>query len=1109
MARLPVPLRGGYPDRGTEGPRHPPPPRTAMMKRSYIKLSGILLLAVSTIVVSLAFFLPYLLDVNSYRDEILASLQKSLNRKVTFTHGEFKWHFGPSFDFDGITVKEPDNSADFLKADRITVRLALWPLLEERVVLRDVALEGADIRLVRNKDGKLNIDDLLAPGKEGMQIQFRKVQLKRSTIQWHDMAVGKDGLPVVAATNIALTMDHVARGRKGSVKLVCDIPALSGAPAKIALNGTIKLPEKGQSLLEMELNGDADIKQAEIGRFWPYFGRRIPFANPGGRLDVATSFKGKPREFAAKGKIRINNAAVSWPTIFHATVAPRFLQADYDLKLNGKLLDIKAIDLSTDGFRIKGSVQLHDYAGPDPRIVARAATPGTFRYEDVRTYVPYGIIPADTSDYIENKIKSGVFKLDTGVLDGRVSQITHMERGDNYNTLLIRGPVEKAVLSYGPKAPMFNNIKGTIELKGKNFNLIGMTGSFGTSPFKLHGSITEYNTDKQSDYPVRMEITPRSPEIAWLARIVGAHKLDFSGNSNLVLTGNGHFSAYRLDGEWELKQAAYTFPGVVRKPAGMANHLAFSSILPPGEIKLNSLAYTLPPLALSANALLRYGDKPYLGFEVQTNPFWLSETLPIMPMWQQHRPRGRVQAHIRGTGNPEDFAAMDYSGSIALNTFSFLPDPKLKPVSGISSTITFHGNSLETTGMSARYGDSLLNLRGRVKSLKNAEAEITLSSPQFFLRDINLIPPPPAKANASIRRLHAVLAVRDGRYAINRLSGLFNTSNFSINGDYTAGAAPTANLALSSSNLDLDDLLLLARLSDQGNADNRASSRLNLNLKLNAESGKYEKIPYSKLNATLHQENGILYLQGMGAEMFGGRVTAKGRIAPGNGQERRYDLNIGVSRVNAERLLQALDVTKEVTGTLNLSGDLTARGATLADLKRTALGNVKLRLEKGTLRKFNVLSKMFSILNVSQLLKFQLPDMVSDGMPYKDIHGSFAFSDGSISTQNLFINSDAMNISVIGRADMVREELNFTIGVQPLQTVDKIVNRIPVVGWLLTGKGKSVVTAYFEAKGKWSDPQVSAIPVKSMARGALNIFKRVFELPVKLFTDTGEVILGQ
>ena len=161
------------------------------------------------------------------------------------------------------------------------------------------------------------------------------------------------------------------------------------------------------------------------------------------------------------------------------------------------------------------------------------------------------------------------------------------------------------------------------------------------------------------------------------------------------------------------------------------------------------------------------------------------------------------------------------------------------------------------------------------------------------------------------------------------------------------------------------------------------------------------------------------------------------------------------------------------------------------------------------MRKFSVLSKLFSILNFSQLLKFQLPDMVQGGMPYNDITASLSVKDGVVSTQDMFISSDAINISVLGSTDIVKEELNLSVGVQPLQTVDKVINRIPLLGWIITGKGKTAVTIFFEAKGKWSNPQVSAIPVKSMSKGALHIFRRVFELPVRAFTNAGEVFLGQ
>jgi len=134
--------------------------------------------------------------------------------------------------------------------------------------------------------------------------------------------------------------------------------------------------------------------------------------------------------------------------------------------------------------------------------------------------------------------------------------------------------------------------------------------------------------------------------------------------------------------------------------------------------------------------------------------------------------------------------------------------------------------------------------------------------------------------------------------------------------------------------------------------------------------------------------------------------------------------------------------------------------------------------------------------------------MVSEGMPYNDIKGTLTFNNGTMSSTDLFVASNAMNISMVGGYDYVRDNLDCTVGLQPFQTVDKVVSKIPIVGWIITGKEKSVITTYFEVKGKSSAPNVSAIPVKSLGKGVLGIFKRVFQLPAKLVTDTGEVILG-
>jgi len=1075
------------------------------IRSRFIKVSGLLLVTVATVVTATAFFLPYLLDVNAYRTEIITALQQSLNRPVSFGSGSFVWHFGPSFEFKSFTVKERDGGADFITARQITVKLALIPLLEKRVELKNLILDGTTISLFRNSDGTYNIDDLLKPSKDGVRVNFNKIRLNNGAILWRDMAGRK--VPLSAALrNISLTANHLGRGQKGHLKLTADITAASGAPAHITLSGALRLPSGEKSLLETDVDCDLSVKQAEISRFWPYFGRYVPFVNTGGRVDFATSFKGKPQNFTAKGKVLISGATVNWPSVFHAKLSPKTLHLGYTLALTKQQIDFSSVDISTEGFRVRGSFQMQDYMSKDPRIIAKAVTPSTFRYEDVRNYVPYGIIDIDTADYIENKIKTGIFKLDSGILDGRVSQIAHMEIGQNYNTLMIRGPVEKATLSYGPKAPTFNNLKGIIELKGKNFNLIGMTGNFGTSPFSLDGSITEYNTDKPADYPIKMNIAPHPPEMAWLAKTAGIPKLEYSNSSSLRLVGGGHYSAYRLNGDWDLKQAAYSLPGYVSKPLSMPHTLKFSTIIGRESTKVTSLNYTLQPLVVTGSGLIGYGEKPYLGFDLQTNRFVMTETLPILSMWQAYKPRGTVQAHIRGGGDPDDFSAMDYHGSVDINSFSLQPGVDLKQISGISGSLIFKGNSLETSNMSANYGRSAITMKAAIKSLKNPEDDITivLSSPQLYLSDINLAGSHP---DAGIRRLNADCTMRKDSVTLRRVSGLINSSNFNLNGKYLTGRNPQATISVTSSKLDLDDLRMFA--SPAQKTESPQTPGLDLKLALNVEAGNFGKLTFSKLKAAVQQEKGTIYLQTLTAGMLGGKLAATGRIAPGGVQGDRFDLTFDISRADADKIFDALEISREVSGTLELHGNLTARGNTLLDIKKSALGNVRLSMYHGTLRKFNTLSKVFSILNVSQLLKFKLPDMVSGGMPYSSIKGNISVKDGLLATQDLFISSNAINISIVGSADIVKEELDLTLGVQPLQTVDKIVNRIPIVGWLLTGKDKDLLTAYFEAKGKWSDPQVSAIPVKSIGKGILHIFIRAFQLPVKLFTDTGEVILGQ
>ena len=147
----------------------------------------------------------------------------------------------------------------------------------------------------------------------------------------------------------------------------------------------------------------------------------------------------------------------------------------------------------------------------------------------------------------------------------------HMEQGENYNILAIRGKVEKGLVTYGAAVPAFSDIKGELELRGKDFLLHRMTGQFGQSPFSLDGKIADYPLDKPSSYPFDMTITPRQPELAWLLGKEAGRKSCVCRRFEVTTSGRGLTPAVttlQANGILPLQLTAISDLAHVNRPAG-------------------------------------------------------------------------------------------------------------------------------------------------------------------------------------------------------------------------------------------------------------------------------------------------------------------------------------------------------------------------------------------------------------------------------------------------------------------------------------------------------------------------------------------------------------
>jgi uncharacterized protein YhdP len=180
--------------------------------------------------------------------------------------------------------------------------------------------------------------------------------------------------------------------------------------------------------------------------------------------------------------------------------------------------------------------------------------------------------------------------------------------------------------------------------------------------------------------------------------------------------------------------------------------------------------------------------------------------------------------------------------------------------------------------------------------------------------------------------------------------------------------------------------------------------------------------------------------------------------------------------------------------------ELGGEGEDFQKVKESLNGRLRLEIEEGMIERFNILAKIFSILNVTQILIGRLHDLKTKGLPFHRITASILVKDGIASTDDFVVDSDAMKITLIGNVDLGRNKIDARIGIHPLVSLDTVLSNVPIVGYILTGKEKGFLSYIYEVSGDLNDPKIEgAIPLKSLGQGFLGIIRRLLETPMRPF----------
>ena len=207
---------------------------------------------------------------NSYKPQVIQMVKDKKQRDLKLD-GDIKLKYWPSIgaDLGKISLSEFKSDKEFAAVDSLRVSLKLMPLLSKKLVVDEVEVSGVRATIVKFKDGRMNIDDLLSKDEkkqEQFEFDIDHVAVENAALTYRDEAQGAQ----YALSNVNLKTGRIAPNVPGKIDLSMTVkgnkPAIDlGIALKTKL--TFDLEQQVFSLQDMGLEtkgAAADLKNLNL-----------------------------------------------------------------------------------------------------------------------------------------------------------------------------------------------------------------------------------------------------------------------------------------------------------------------------------------------------------------------------------------------------------------------------------------------------------------------------------------------------------------------------------------------------------------------------------------------------------------------------------------------------------------------------------------------------------------------------------------------------------------------------------------------------------------------------------------------------------------------------
>jgi len=184
----------------------------------------------------------------------------------------------------------------------------------------------------------------------------------------------------------------------------------------------------------------------------------------------------------------------------------------------------------------------------------------------------------------------------------------------------------------------------------------------------------------------------------------------------------------------------------------------------------------------------------------------------------------------------------------------------------------------------------------------------------------------------------------------------------------------------------------------------------------------------------------------------------------------------------------------DLTGEINLP-------PTRKNPTRSMSGHMEFSSDNGRIAYASGLMKIFSVLNITEVFTGGQSDLTEKGFGYTKAYAKAEIKEGKVQFSEILLDGNSLKITGQDAIALDTREADIKLLAAPLKTIDRVVNKIPIVNYIAGG---SLISIPLRITGPLADIKVFPMSPSAVGEGLLNIMGRTLKAPFKLVQSASE-----